>query len=163
MSHDPLQNPKKRMTANILEMNGRIQKRRPTGDMEELTSASWPSVLVRGPPPWWGPAPPPCPAPSSGWRFSLEEGGGPVSYSITCGGRQRAGVSALTFGLRGRHESQTNPLLQFLLGLPTGLSSELLLLFLGQVNAQRYCLIRVHWGEEPHVGNTFQNIVTNTH
>ena len=94
MSHDPLQNPKKRMTANILEMNGRIQKRRPTGDMEELTSASWPSVLVRGPPPWWGPAPPPCPAPSSGWRFSLEEGGGPVSYSITCGGRQRAGVSA---------------------------------------------------------------------
>ena len=134
------------------------------GHKGELTSASWPSVLVRGPPPWWGPAPPPSPAPSSGWRFSLEEEGETVSYSITCGLASvvRVCVCVLTFGLWGRHESQTNPLLQFLLGLPTGLSSELLLLFLRQVNAQRYRLIRVHWGEEAHVGNTFQKIVTST-
>ena len=37
-----------------------------------LTSVAWPSGPARGPPPWWGPALPLCPAPASGWPSALQ-------------------------------------------------------------------------------------------
>lgn len=57
-------------------------------------------------------------------------------------------LGALTFGLRGGHESEADPLLQLLLRLPASLSAQLLLLLLGQVHTQCDRLVSVHWGEE---------------